>query len=60
MSKQPRILTLCPQCRSLLEAGYSVKTYYYERTTTKPESKCQNCKKSSSGLEMYIVDIKRR
>lgn len=60
MNKQPRILTLCAQCRATLEAGYSVKSYYYERGTTKPEPKCQYCKKARSGMEMYIVDVKRR
>lgn len=54
-----RILTLCEQCRSLLESAYAVKSYYYDTATTRPEKKCQNCKKVRPGLKMYIIDKRR-
>lgn len=55
-----RILTLCPQCRAELEVGYSVRTYFYEKATTQPEKKCQKCHKVRTGMEMYIIDKKRK
>ena len=55
-----KILTLCDNCRSLLESGYAVKTYPYSNATTKLEEKCQNCKKKRPDMKLYIIDKKRK
>lgn len=56
-----KILTLCGKCRLLYESSsYSLKPYAYDRTTTQPEEKCSHCRKKRTGMEMYIVDTKKR
>lgn len=55
-----RVLTLCPQCRALLESAYSVNTYYYDKAATQPEPKCQNCKKARADMKMFIIEKKRK
>ena len=58
--RKPRVLTLCPQCRALLESAYSVNTYYYDKAATQPEPKCQNCKKARADMQMFIIEKKRK
>ena len=55
-----RVLTLCPQCRALLESAYDVKTYYSEKATTQPEPKCQNCRTARADMQMFIIEKKRK
>ena len=55
-----RVLTLCPQCRALLESAYDAKTYYYDKAATQPEPKCQNCKKARADMQMFIIEKKRK